>query len=549
MGTIDIRQYVMSPDGPSEKLSEFFCNLMEEEREIIDNIYSHLPKEVTNQIENVILNTEIEIGKKTALVGGTLLSPVLWPITVPYGVITGAKNGAKSDGIIGAIKGGAIEGFKGFFPGKKGYEYVNNRVANKEKEETLKAIENSFKQSIEIITEKVMNKYREENDINYELIKGYQLSELIENLDKKIIRPKEENFNIIDIFEKFIYGNTPLYTSCMKSFELFESVNNSTKILLIVSDGLLNDINNIEEAQKKIKEKIEDCEIITICIYLNSSNNCNQKQFYNEIQPQFDSGAKFLFNISSGLDYHNSIIKFFLKKDWNIPLNGRCKLFIEINNSKDLNQFIELLNQALDDKEYNKPIDKINTIIGNLLLDKIVEENYIKQLDSKDQKNEPLCWAYSLSTVIYLRNCSIFGRKIEKFEDILKKVKEEKKRNFGDGKVLNQDYPIIFKSILEAFKLKCNEVDSKQARYAVMKGRPCLCIMYLKETSRDFFNQFFEKDENKKKIFTKETFKKNNNMKNPEYKGHVVVLTSIEKNCLKFLNSYGKIGEILDILD
>jgi cell division GTPase FtsZ len=165
-------------------------------------------------------------------------------------------------------------------------------VANKEKEETLKAIENSFKQSIEIITKKVMNKYRKENNINYELIKGYQLSELIENLDKKIIRPKEENFNIIDIFEKFIYGNTPLYTSCMKSFELFESVNNSTKILLIVSDGLLNDINNIEEAQKKIKEKIEDCEIITICIYLNSSNYCNQKQFYNEIQPQFDSGAK-----------------------------------------------------------------------------------------------------------------------------------------------------------------------------------------------------------------------------------------------------------------
>ena len=45
MGTIDIRQYVMSPDGPSEKLSELFCNLMEEEREIFDNIYSHLPEE------------------------------------------------------------------------------------------------------------------------------------------------------------------------------------------------------------------------------------------------------------------------------------------------------------------------------------------------------------------------------------------------------------------------------------------------------------------------------------------------------------------------
>ena len=36
----NIREYVFSPNGPSEKLSEFFCNLMEEDREIIDNIYN-----------------------------------------------------------------------------------------------------------------------------------------------------------------------------------------------------------------------------------------------------------------------------------------------------------------------------------------------------------------------------------------------------------------------------------------------------------------------------------------------------------------------------
>ena len=33
----NIRENIVSNDGPSEKLSEFFCNLMQEERGIIDN--------------------------------------------------------------------------------------------------------------------------------------------------------------------------------------------------------------------------------------------------------------------------------------------------------------------------------------------------------------------------------------------------------------------------------------------------------------------------------------------------------------------------------
>ena len=94
-------------------------------------------------------------------------------------------------------------------------------------------------------------------------------------------------------------------------------------------------------------------------------------------------------------------------------------MFVEINNSKDLNLFIELLNKSLN---HDDPINKINTIIGKSLLDKIVFENYINQFKSENQKNEGLCWAFALSAVIYLCNCSIFGRKIQKFGDFLNKV-------------------------------------------------------------------------------------------------------------------------------
>ena len=95
----------------------------------------------------------------------------------------------------------------------------------------------------------------------------------------------------------------------------------------------------IHKAKDEIILKSNELIITIVCIYLNNSKEKNKKTFYDEPQPYFDEGAKFLFEISNKLNYHNNIIRFFIKKNWNIPLNGTCKLFVEINNSNDLNQF------------------------------------------------------------------------------------------------------------------------------------------------------------------------------------------------------------------
>ena len=186
----NIRDYVMSDDGPSEKLSEFFCNLMEEERTIIDNIYNHLPEEVTDKNKNFNLKAKINLGKcggeplgfglglGLALGVCAFFPPAAGALAVTEiaTAVELALIGIGATSIAGAIGGGVGS-----------YKTVDGKVKNSEKEETLKAIRNSFKESIEIITEKVMNKYKGENNTNYELIKGNQLSELIENLSKKII--------------------------------------------------------------------------------------------------------------------------------------------------------------------------------------------------------------------------------------------------------------------------------------------------------------------------------------------------------------------------
>lgn len=68
----NIDEYVKSENGPTEKLSAFFCNLMEEDRDIIDSIYNRLPKEVTDQNENQNLNRRMNNGRIGATVGASI---------------------------------------------------------------------------------------------------------------------------------------------------------------------------------------------------------------------------------------------------------------------------------------------------------------------------------------------------------------------------------------------------------------------------------------------------------------------------------------------
>ncbi len=61
-------------------------------------------------------------------------------------------------------------------------------------------------------------------------------------------------------------------------------------------------------------------------------------------------------------------------------MNVICKLFIEINNSEDLNQLINLINESFDK---NEPKENIIKIIDESLLDNIIDKNYKKNIFNK----------------------------------------------------------------------------------------------------------------------------------------------------------------------
>ena len=505
----NIEEYVFSKDGPDELLSEFFCNILKENPYLIDKIYNNLPAKVRNKYYDKSFN----------------------------GINSVADNGLYAFSKIF----GCVDMFIDTGISKK-IEELNtlrdSKIKEIEEEQTILAIQNSFKDIIEIKAEEIMNKYNKYYYYNYEWIKGKVLIEIIETLEKKIASPKNSKFNVIDLFDKFIYGATPLYTSCRTAFTMFQkSKNTNSNILIIISDGLLNDYN-LEKAKKEILENSEKLKITIICIYLNSYNKKKENRvFYNTIQKNFDEGAEFLFSISSKVNYNNIILKYFIKKKWKIPLNGVANLFYEINNSDELNEFINLINESLD---YNDAQEQINKAIGDLLLDKIINNNYISQFKPEDQGTMGWCWAYSISSVIYLSNSRIYGRKLEKFENILSHLlkSENAKKTDDDSKQGRNTFKVAF-NILNKYKLKGKEISSKEARLAILEGRPCLSRFELKEYEWDNFRDFFKK--NPKGILTTKDLEQKNGFNNEEeISGHAVVLIAIEENSLLFLNSWGK---------
>ena len=519
----NIREYIYGKEGPSERFSEFVVKLMKKERKIIDEIYSSLPTKVTRKIYDY---TTWGFNQSLNVVGGG----VGW-IGEGLSIIPIVK-----------LIGEPILAFK-----ERAENYKNNKIEQNVEEETINAIKNGFRSCIKHISSNIMDNYKKEEK-EIQLIKGSELLNLIQNLKDNIEYPKNEknkSFDIIDIFEDYIYGDTPLYTSCQKAFGVFEKNSKNKNYLIIISDGLLNDTTNYDEVINYAKKKSEENNVIIIGIYLNHKSK-SEKKFYDSIQNNFDNGCRILFQITTTINYHNPIIKFFINHGWEIPESGESKLFVKTNNSKDLNDFIDLLNKGIieENNEFTAN-NKLLDMIGNSFLLKIVDENYIKQFDVFDQDKNKICWLYSFSTVIYFASSRIFGRKL-KIDDIKNKIweneggenKGKKNSELAEKYLYKEDEQIIDNE--NKFRLRYKKIDKyneSEIRKIIIEGRPCLASFGLTENQWKKFDDFFK--ENPKGILTKNDINSNEN-KEVKKIGHAVVLIAIEKNCLVFLNSYGE---------
>ncbi len=467
--------YLYCDSGPSEKLCEMGCHLLEHDVDLRERIYNKLPYDCKSKIENIGIAT------------------IQWFIS--------KKINRSTEETINEI-----------------YEICMNEYASK------------------IINEEYNKRKNSGNSLRF--IDGNDLIKIQNNLEKKLTSPKKSNFNLMDLISQYIYGNTPLYTALNLSFDNFkkQSNNNTNKYLFIISDGELNDIDKNFDYIKEIRDKATSNNIIIISIFLTANGIPKCETFYDEIQPHFTNGSKDLFLMSSTLTYEHPIIKFFIKKGWNMPISGECKLFVEINNSQNMDKFIDLMNEAIGELNYKNNIEKIEnpnsliSLIASTKLDYYVNSN-INETKAGDQGDKKTCYANAIAATICLASARVYTRKTLDFLDVRNKLENKYGKNGID----------LFKALNESlgqYKLRYRLIDEeKEARKAIIETRPCLAIFKLTGMQKENFKEFFQI--NPKGILTKEILNKPRINSNNEKFSHSVVLTHISKNYLKFLNSWG----------
>ena len=475
--TLYLDNYIFCESGPTERLCEMGYYLLKEDYDLRKSIYDSLPEDCKS----------------------------FWKDTGVYGM--------------------------SFF------SFVQKRINRG----TTDVINDIYKKCIDRYVSKIIYEeisQRRNNGNSLRFLNGNDLVNMKKNLDGKLTSPDNNNFNLLDLFKNYIYGMTPLYTSLKVAFENFQKQSNynNNKYLFIISDGELNDINKNFDYIGEIRQKAQSNNVIIISIFLTSNSIPKEEKLYDNIQSHFTSGSKDLFLMSSTLTYDQPIIKFLIQKGWDIPVSGECKLFVEVNNSQNLNKFIDLINEAIGELNYKNNIENVqnpNSLI-NLLsstnINNYVNSEVINKFDSKEQEGLT-CYANAISAGICLASARVKGRPQLNFFDVKKKIIDKYDKGQG-GNTLK-----ILKEFAINYRLHSKEVSEEEARKEIMKTCPCITRFKLTAMQWGNFRKFFA--ENPKGILTKEIINQNNYYPNEKEESHSVLLTHISKDYLKFLNSWG----------
>ena len=180
-------------------------------------------------------------------------------------------------------------------------------------EATTEIINNIYQKCIDKFASKIIKEdidQRKNNGNKIKFMDGNDLIRIKNNLQDKIEAPDNNQFNILDLFFKYIYGDTPLYIALNMAFDnlITQSDKNNNKFIFILSDGELNDVDKSIDYISKIKENARDNSITIISIFL-TTKNIKEETLYDDIQNHFTKGSKDLFLMSSTLNYEHPVIK------------------------------------------------------------------------------------------------------------------------------------------------------------------------------------------------------------------------------------------------
>ena len=175
---------------------------------------------------------------------------------------------------------------------------------------------------------------------------------------------------LLENVEPFIFGQTPLCASLEKATRLFEGDKpENCKSLFVLSDGRPTDgsiddngikrqisklpgvgskkvasddnppdeYNQDNSRLRRVTSRLAKAGVKVVSCFVTKSTNIQPKRLYDEIQPDWEPGAKFMFSLSSHVPTQYLTRAILDKRGWKIDIaNNETKLFIQVNHPENL---------------------------------------------------------------------------------------------------------------------------------------------------------------------------------------------------------------------
>ena len=296
--------------------------------------------------------------------------------------------------------------------------------------------------------------------------------------------------DFLRMIEDNIYGMTPMRDTFRRIESMIVPIYRqyNTKIIMLLTDGESTDGSPIDFVPKFL----EDTGTILVTCFFSRHDLRIPKTLFDTIPPNLTRYETDLFNMSSEIT--TDLIAFDVLKNegWSVPSSGKCRLFVQVNNRKTVEEFIESVKKLFTSN------DALLDLIGKVHMDKYVTSKKIDGFSTTRQVGGT-CYAHAIATVIHLACSRVYGRKVEEFEEIKTKLIAE----FGtDG----ANEITVFNKVLGRYRLHYEKVNEIGTREAIHSKRPCVAVFTLTNAQWWKFSKFFYDRIHRKEVLTRKYF-------------------------------------------
>ena len=166
----------------------------------------------------------------------------------------------------------------------------------------------------------------------------------------------EQHTEILGSVKELVYGDTPVtevLDAVTKRFEReMQTRDPKTDVmLLLISDGQFTNVDPL-----LFVERLHALGVTIISCFLARQDETSHRTLFNEPQSHWSSEARQMFDMASVLDDTSEIYTILLREGW--ILHPQAKLFIQLNQSDMLEEFVHGLLAPLEDPQYMQSLPR-----------------------------------------------------------------------------------------------------------------------------------------------------------------------------------------------